>query len=131
MPWKKLLANVTGTIDEELLLRNEYLITENRILRSKLTGRIKLKDEERRELASIGKQLGKKALEAIATIVKPETILRWHAKLVARKFDGSSYRQSPGRPPVSAEVVTLILRFARANRSWGRPARDMTGFPVL
>jgi putative transposase len=39
MPWKKLLANVTGTIDEELLLRNEYLITENRILRSKLTGR--------------------------------------------------------------------------------------------
>jgi putative transposase len=131
MPWKKLLANVTGTIDEELLLRNEYLITENRILRSKLTGRIKLKDEERRELASIGKQLGKKALETIATIVKPETIFRWHAKLVAGKFDGSSYRQSSGRPPVSAEVVTLILRFARANRSWGRPARDMTGFPVL
>jgi putative transposase len=119
MPWKKLLANVTGSIDEELRLRNEYLVTQNRILRSKLTGRIRLKDEERRELASIGKQLGKKALEAIATIVKPETILRWHAKLVARKFDGSSYRQSPGRPPVSTEVVTLILRFARANRSWG------------
>ncbi len=102
MPWKKLLANVTGTIDEGLRLRNEYLVTENRILRSKLTGRIRLKDEERRELALIGKQLGKKALEAIATVVKPETILRWHAKLVAQKFDGSSYRRSPGRPPVSA-----------------------------
>ena len=45
MPWKKLLANVTGTIDEELRLRNEYLVTENRILRSKLTGRIRFKDE--------------------------------------------------------------------------------------
>ena len=119
MPWKKLLANVTGTIAEELRLRNEYLVTENRILRSKLTGRIRLKDEERRELASIGKQLGRKALQAVATIVKPETILRWHAQLVARKFDGSGYRQSPGRPPVSAEVETLILKFARANRSWG------------
>ena len=88
MPWKQLLAHVTGTVDEELRLRNEYLVTENRILRSKITGRIRFKDEERRELATIGKQLGRKALEAIATIVKPATILRWHADLVARKFDG-------------------------------------------
>ena len=61
MPWKTLLANVTGTIDEELRLRNEYLITENRILRSELTGRIRLKDEERRKLATIGKQGAKGA----------------------------------------------------------------------
>ena len=80
MPWKKLLANVTGTIDEELQLRNEYLVTENRILRSKLKGRPRLKDEERRELAIVGKQLGRKALQSIATIVKPDTILRWHAR---------------------------------------------------
>ena len=119
MPWKQLLAHVTGTIDEELRLRNEYLATENRILRSKLTGRIRFKDEERRELATIGKQLGRKALEAIATIVKPATILRWHADLIARKFDGSGYRQSPGRPPISTEVERLILRFARENRTWG------------
>ena len=89
MPWKTLLANVTGSVDEELRLRIEYLVTENRILRSKLIGRIRFKEEERRELAVIGKQLGRKALEAIATIVKPATILRWHANLVARKFDGS------------------------------------------
>ena len=79
MSWRKLLANVTGTIDEELRRRNEYLVTENRILRSKLTGRIRLKDEDRRELATIGKQHGRRALQAIATIVKPATILRWHA----------------------------------------------------
>ena len=54
---KKLLANVTGSFDEELRLRNEYLVTENRILRSKLKGRPRPKDEERRELATIGKQL--------------------------------------------------------------------------
>jgi transposase len=119
MPWKKLLANVTGSIDEELRLRNEYLVTENRILRSKIKGRFQLKDEERRELAAIGKQLGRKALEAVATIVKPDTILRWHAKLVARKFDGTGYRQSPGRPPLSPEVEAQILRFARQNRNWG------------
>jgi len=69
MPWKKLLALVTGSIDEELLLRNEYLVTEIRILRSKLNGRPQLKDEERLQLAIIGKQLGRKALVAVATIV--------------------------------------------------------------
>ena len=122
MPWKKLLAHVTGSIDEELRLRNEYLITENRILRSKIKGRLRLKDEERRALAAIGKQLGRKALEAVATIVKPDTILRWHAKLAARKFDGSGHRRSPGRPAVSSEVEEQILRFARENKTW-----DMTG----
>ena len=118
MPWKKLLANVTGSIDKELRLRNEYLVTENRILRSKLKGRLRLKDEERRELATLGKQLGKKALQSIATIVKPETILCWHAKLVACKFDGSKRRKYPGRPGVSAEVEALILKIAREYRSW-------------
>ena len=96
MPWKKLLVYVTGSIDEELRLRNEYLITENRILRSKIKGQVRLKDEERRQLATIGKKLGR-----TATIVKPDTILRWHAKLVARKFDGSSYRRTTGRPALS------------------------------
>lgn len=119
MPWKKLLANVTGSVDEELRLRNEYLVTENRILRSKIEGQLRLKDEERRQLATIGKKLGRKALEAIATIVKPDTILRWHAKLVARKFDGSSYHRTPGRPPLSPELEALILRFARENKTWG------------
>ena len=119
MPWKKLLANVTGTIDEELRLRNEYLVTENRILRSRITGQLRLKNEERRLLAEIGKKLGRKALETIATIVKPDTVLRWHAKLVAHKFDGSTYRRKPGRPPLSPNTEELILRFVRENRSWG------------
>ena len=62
---------------------------ENRILRQQLQGRVRLTDAERKSLAAIGKQLGKKALEEIATLVTPATILAWHRKLIAKKFDGS------------------------------------------
>ena len=47
MDWKMLLAYITGSVDQELLLRNEYLVTENRILRNQLKGRIRLSDGER------------------------------------------------------------------------------------
>ena len=62
MPWKRLLAYITGTVDQEILLRNEYLATENRILRGQLKGRLRLTDGERRTLAEIGKRLGRQAL---------------------------------------------------------------------
>ncbi len=75
MSWIKLLAYISGSVDRELLLRNEYLVAENRILRGQITGRVQLNDGERRTLAEIGKKLGKKALEEVAHIVRPETIL--------------------------------------------------------
>ena len=78
MDWKTMLAYISGSVDEELLLRNEYLVAENRILRNQIKGRLRLNDGERRTLAEIGKRLGKRALEAVANIVKPETILGWH-----------------------------------------------------
>jgi transposase InsO family protein len=78
MDWKTLLAYITGSVDQNLLLRNEYLVTENRILRNQLKGRVRLSDGERKALAEIGQKLGKKALEEVATIVKPDTILAWH-----------------------------------------------------
>ena len=71
-----MLAYVTGSVDEELLARNEYLVTENRILRSQIKGRIRLTDRERIGLAESAKRLGRKALGEIAQIVRPETILR-------------------------------------------------------
>ena len=79
MDWKRLLAYTSGSVDDELLLRNEYLVTENRILRNQLKGRLQLTDGERRTLAEIGKKLGKKALEEVASIVKPGTILAWQS----------------------------------------------------
>jgi putative transposase len=119
MDWKHLLAYITGTVDQELLLRNEYLVTENRLLRNQLKGRVRLNDGERQALAEIGYRLGKQALQDVATIVKPDTILGWHRKLVAQKFDGSTQRQSPGRPKIDPELEALVVRMAQENRSWG------------
>ena len=119
MDWKMLLACVTGSVDEELLLRNEYLATENRILRQQIEGRVILTDADRQSLAEIGKKLGKQVLDEIATIVKPDTILAWHRKLVAQKFNGSEQRRSPGRPRVNKELEDWVVKMATENRSWG------------
>jgi putative transposase len=117
--WKHLLAYITGTVDKELLVRNEYLVTENRILRQQIKGRVQLSDGERKTLAEIGKKLGKKALEDVASIVMPDTILGWHRKLIAQKFDGSTQRKAPGRPMIDQEIEALVVRLAQENRSWG------------
>ena len=95
------------------------LVTENRILRQQITGRLRLRDGERKALAEIGKKLGKKALEEVASLVKPETILAWHRTLVAQKFDGSQRRKTPGRPTIDQELEALVVRMAQENRSWG------------
>src|SRR6266480_5674740 len=117
--WLQVLAYVTGSINQELLLRNEYLVAENHILKSQIKGRLRWSDGERATLAEIAKRLGRKALREIACIAKPDTILAWYRKLVAQKFDGSKYRQYPGRPPVSSEVEALVVRMARENSGWG------------
>src|SRR5215470_2700212 len=104
MDWKHLLAYITGSVDQELLLRNEYLVTENRLLRSQIKGRVRLSDGERKILAEIGTKLGKQALKEVASIVQPDTILAWHRQLVAQKFDGSPQRKAPGRPPIAPEL---------------------------
>ena len=76
-------------------------------------------DGERTTLADIGHKLGKQALEQVATIVIPDTVLAWHRRLVARKFDGSQQRKAPGRARVDPEVKALVVHMARENRSWG------------
>src|SRR6266702_8012974 len=119
MDWKTLLAYITGTVDQELLLRNEYLVTENRILRNQIKGRVRLSDGERKTLAEMGQKLGKQALAEVAKIVKPDTILGWHRQLVAQKFDGSTHRKGPGRPTIDQELEALVVRMAQENRSWG------------
>jgi len=119
MDWKTLLAYITGSVDQALLLRNEYLVTENRILRNQIKGRVHLSDGERTALAAIGQKLGKQALQEVAKIVKPDTILGWHRTLVAQKFDSSQQRKALGRPKVDPALEALIVRMAQDNRSWG------------
>ena len=90
-----------GLVNQELLLQNEYLAAENRILKARLQPGWRLSDGERATLAEIGKHLGRKGLQQAARIAKPDTILAWYRKLVAEKFDGSKQRRSPERPRIS------------------------------
>jgi hypothetical protein len=83
MDWARILAFVTGMVDKELLAQNEYLVAENRILKTQLKGRLKLSDAERATLGEIGHRLGRKALAAVANVARPDTILAWYRKLVA------------------------------------------------
>jgi putative transposase len=119
MDWARVLAYVTGTVDQELLARNEYLAAENRILKAQLRAQLKLSDVERAMLGEFGHRLGRKALADVATMAKPDTILGWYRKLVARKFDGSKARRGAGRPRVTGAVEELIVRMAEENRDWG------------
>jgi len=95
-----------------------YLKEENRVLRARLGGRVCLTDPERRSLARIGKELGRKALGEVAGIATPDTILRWYRELVAKKYDGSRKR-GPGRPRKAHEIVKLLVRMATENPTWG------------
>jgi putative transposase len=119
MDWARILAYVTGTVDQELLARNEYLAAENCILKAQLKGRLKLSNAERATLGEIGHRLGRNLLAEVATVAKPDTILAWYRKLVARKFDGWKGRRGPGRPRIKRELEQLIVRMAGENRDWG------------
>ena len=119
MIWTRMLAYITGTVDQELLLRNEYLAAENRILRAKIKGRLLLSHSEKTTLAEIARRLGRKALQDVASAATPDTLLRWYRELVAQKFDGSKYHKSWGRPRLNEEIEGLIVRMARENPTWG------------
>ena len=80
---------------------------------------MRLSDPERSTLAEMGKGLGRTALQQVACVAKPDTILAWYRRLIARKFDGSKQRTSAGRPPIAPQVEALIVRFARENSGWG------------
>jgi len=120
MDWKQLLTSITGSVDEELRLRNAYLAAENRILRNQIKARrLLLTDAERKTLAEIGHKLGRQALQEIATIAKPDTILAWYRKFMDQPDVSSPQRQSVGRPRIDKELEDLVVRMARENRSWG------------
>src|SRR5438874_5871983 len=122
MIWARMLAYITGTIDQELLLRNEYLAAENRILRAQIKGRLLLSDAEKTTLAEIAHRLKRKALEELAAVAKPDTLLAWYRKLIANKFDRSRFRKSWGRPRVDEETERLVVQMAKEN-----PGGAMTG----
>jgi putative transposase len=104
-----LLLILAGWINRHQQEVLEYLRAENQVLKEKLgKRRLLLTDAQRRRLAVKGKVLGRKTLQEIATIVTPDTLLRWHRELVARKWDYTERRRKVGRPPVSKETIELL-----------------------
>jgi hypothetical protein len=117
MNWAAIVGKITGTVDQHLIQRNEYLLAENRILHCRVKNRIHFANSERIALAKAAKPLGRSILADIATLVTPDTLLRWHRTLV-EKF-APSKPAAIGRPPTDSVIVDLVLRFARENPSWG------------
>jgi putative transposase len=119
-PWHLLVVILAGLVNRRQQEVIDYLRAENKILKEACgKKRIRLTDGQRRLLAIKGKLLGRKLLGDVATIVTPDTILRWHRHLVSMKWDYSRLRKNVGRPPVPREIVELVLRIARENRGWG------------
>jgi transposase len=52
-------------------------------------------------------------------VAKPDAILAWYRRPIARKFAGSNFREYPGRPSVSREIAELAVQIARENSDWG------------
>ncbi len=117
MSLRLLLAALVGWLDRRQQDAVAYLIEEDRILRAPLRGRVRLTDEDRRRLAVHGHRLGRRRLGQVATIVTPDTILRWHRQLIARTWTYATRRG--GRPGVLAEIRRLVVRMAEENPTWG------------
>ena len=118
-PWQMLLLIISGLMNPQQQNAIEYLRTENSVLREKLgKKRLLLNDDQRRRLAVRGKVLGRKRLKEVGTLFTPDTILRWHRELVAKKWDHSDKRK-PGRPRIRRKVVDSVIRFAKENPTWG------------
>ena len=118
-PFRFVLVAVAGWMNQRQLHAIEYLREENRVLREQLgERRLRLNDDQRRRLAAKAKGLGRKLLAEVATIVTPETLLRWHRKLVAEKYDGRG-NHGPGRPRKPGEIEDLVVQMAEQNRDWG------------
>jgi len=118
-PFRFLLIALSGWMNQQQLQLIDYLREENRVLREQLgEKRLRFNDDQRRRLAVKAKGLGSKLLREVATMVTPETLLAWHRRLIAQKYDGSGKRGC-GRPRKSVEIEDLVVRMAKENRRWG------------
>jgi HTH-like domain len=111
------LGMLTGWLDRRERQAMASLIEENRLLRRHLGGRrLSLTDDDRRRLAGRASRVGRAASREIATIATPDTLLRWHRRLIARKW---TYPRKPGRRGVLLAIRQLVVRMATENPTWG------------
>ena len=118
-PVQFILMAIAGWMNQRQLQMIEYLREENRVLREQLgERRLRFNDDQRRRLAIRAKGLGRKFLAEVTGLVTPDTLLAWHRKLIAHKYDGHENRR-PGRPCTREEFENLVIRMAKENRTWG------------
>src|SRR4029434_7495876 len=96
-PFSLVITCIAGWLNQHQQRSCEYLVEENRVLREQIGNRrLLFTDDQRRRLAVRAKEVGRSALSGLATIVTPDTLLAWHRRLIAHKYDGSD-RRKPGR----------------------------------
>ncbi|MDA1264099.1 MAG: integrase core domain-containing protein [Planctomycetota bacterium] len=118
-PLRVLLLTISGFVHRHQAEVIAYLVEENRILKEQMKGRrVRLTDHQRRRLAAKAKVLGRRALNQVATIVTPDTLMRWHRRLIAAKWTYGA-RARAGRPGLMKNIKAMILRMATENPSWG------------
>ena len=111
------LCALTGWLDRRERDTIAYLIEENQLLRNQLgTKRLHFTDNDRRRLAVRAYRVGRATLREMATIATPDTLLRWHRQLIARKW---TYAQKASRRGVLLEIRQLVVRMAAENPTWG------------
>src|SRR5436305_6197340 len=111
-PFQFLVIAIAGWMNQRQLQAIEHLREENRILREQLGDRrVRFNDDQRRRLAVRAKGLGRKLLAEVASLVTPDTLLAWHRKLIAEKYDGHNQR-GPGRPRTQEQLENLVIRMA-------------------
>ena len=116
-PWQLLLFVLASWVNRQQQEMIEYLQTENRVLIEKFgKRRILLSDDQRRRLAVKGQILGRKRLEEVGTLFTPDTMMRWHRTLAAKKWDYTDRREKkPGRPRIRQVFVYWTVKFAKQN----------------
>ena len=120
--WLPLVTCLAYCIDKELYKAIDYLGEQVRVLvehQENQANRIRLTNRPRMRVAAKAKRLSRKMLEQCTEMFTPDTIMRWYRQLVAKKYDGSQNRSSPGRPQITEEIVNLVIRFKKENPRWG------------
>src|SRR5437588_12158333 len=108
-PFRFVLIALAGWMNGRQSLVIDYLREENRVLREQLGGkRLRFSDDQRRRLAAKAQGLGRKVLTEIASIVTPETLLAWHRKLIAQKYDGTA-KHGPAPPRTAEDIEALVV----------------------
>ena len=121
--WITLITYIAYCIDKELYNAIDYLKTQVEVLiehQEKQNKRIILTNSQRIRVAAKAKKLSRKMLEQCTVLFCPDTIIGWYNKLIAEKYDGTRNRGKVGRPPITLEIVNLVIKFKKENPRWRR-----------